>query len=112
MATIRTQNELNWMQSFTIDPEKQKYETVRMPETNIYDISSIGWGNDSMSSKSFLVYMNEQALHFTILQKNDVIFDEKIIVVDLEKKDTMQFYFELYAESTIFQFVFVVLCHL
>ena len=30
MATIRTPNELHYMQSFDIDPEKQKYEIVRM----------------------------------------------------------------------------------
>ena len=112
MATITTQNKLHWMQSFEIDTEKQKYETVRTPKINILDISSIGWKNDSMTSKQFLVYMDEQALYFTILQENDVIFDEKITFVDLEKEKPMQFYFELYAESTIFQFVFVVLCHL
>ena len=106
MATIRTQNELHWMQSFEIDPEKQKYETVRIPENNIIDISSIGWKNDSMTSKEFLVYMDEQALYFTILQENDVIFDEKIIFVDSEKKDTMQFYFELYDESKILSIFF------
>ena len=38
MATIRTQNELHWMQSFEIDSEKQKYEIVRIPENNVFDI--------------------------------------------------------------------------
>jgi hypothetical protein len=101
MATIRTQNELHWMQSFEIDPEKQKYETVRIPESTIFDISSIGWKNDSQTPKRFLVYMDEQALYFTILQENDVIFDEKIIFLDLEQKGAMQFYFELYAKGKI-----------
>ena len=102
MATIRTQNELHWMQSFEIDPEKQKYETVRIPKNNIFDISFIGWKNDSQTPKRFLVYMDKQALYFTILQENDVIFDKKIVFVDLEEKDAMQFYFELYAKGMIF----------
>ena len=50
--------------------------------------------------------MNEHALYFTMLQENDVIFDEKIIIVNPEQKDTMKFYFELYAESKIFSIFF------
>ena len=101
MATIRTQNELHWMQSFEIDPEKQKYEIVRVPEDKIFDISSVRWTFDAITSKKFLVYVDEKALYFTILQENDVIFDEKIIFLDLEQKGAMQFYFELYAKGKI-----------
>ena len=101
MATIRNQNELHYMQSFEIDPEKQKYETVRVPEDKIFDISSVGWTFDSITSKKFLVYVDEKELYFSILQENDVIFDETIFFSDLENSGTTQFYFELYSESKI-----------
>ena len=105
MATIRSLNELHYMQSFEIDPEKQKYENVRVPEEKTLDISSLGWKSDSKTSKRFLVYFEENALYFTILQENDVIFDESIFI-DLEKTNTMQFYFELYSESKALLFFF------
>ncbi len=101
MATITAPNELHWMQSFQINPEKQKYEIVRVPEEKILDISSVGWKSDSISSKRFLVYTDGKTLNFTILQENEVIFDESISI-DLENRDNIQFYFELYSESKIF----------
>jgi hypothetical protein len=99
MASITAPNELHWMQSFQINPEKQKYEIVRVPEENILDISS--WKSDSISSKRFLVYTDGKTLNFTILQQNEVMFDESISI-DLENRDNIQFYFELYSESKIF----------
>ena len=104
MATITAPSELHFMQSFDIDPKKQKYETVRSPEEKTLDISSLGWKSDSINFKRFLVYMDENALCFTILQendvKNDVIFDE-CIFIDLSEAIPTQFYFELYSESKI-----------
>jgi hypothetical protein len=97
MATIRTPaNELHWMQSFIIDPEKQKYEIVRVPEEKIVDISSVEWKIDSL--KTFLVYMDKQSLHFIILQQNDIIFDQNIFI-DFAKGNTTKVYFELYSQS-------------
>jgi hypothetical protein len=102
MANIRTSNELHYMQSFDIDPEKQKYEIVRVPEEKIVDMtqSSVKWKTDSTNSKRFLVYTDGKTLNFTILQENEVIFDESISI-DLENRANMQFYFELYSESKI-----------
>ena len=104
MATITAPSELNFMQSFEIDLEKQKYEAVRVPEEKTLNISSLGWKSDSITFKRFLVFMDEKSLCFTILQENDiendVIFDE-CIFIDLSEANTTQFYFELYSESKI-----------
>ena len=108
MATIRAPNELHFIQSFEIDPEKQKYESVRVPKEKTLDISSVGWKSESKTSNRFLVYFEENALYFTILQENDVIFDENIFI-DLEKRKTMQFYFELYSESKALSFFFFII---
>ena len=71
MATIRTPNELNFMQSFDFDPEKQIYDIVRVPEEIDHDISSLRWKNDSITFKRFLVYIDKKTICFTILQKNE-----------------------------------------
>ena len=102
MATIRSPNELHFMQSFEIDPEKQKYETVRIPEENTIDISFLGgWKSDSITLKKFFVYMDdENNFCFTILQNNDIIFNEKF---PSDFETITKIYFELYSESkTIF----------
>ena len=109
MASIRTPNELHHMQSFDIDPEKQKYEIVRVPEEKIFDISSFKWESDSIIFKKFLVYMDKKAFYFSILQENEIIFDETIFI-DLEKRDNTKFYFELYSESKIFLISVLVVC--
>ena len=109
MASIRTPNELHYMQSFNIDPEKQKYEIVRVPEEKIFDISTFKWKSDSIISKKFLVYMDKKAFYFSILQENEIIFDETIFI-DLEKRDNTKFYFELYSESKILLICVLVVC--
>ena len=103
MATIRSPNELHWMQSFEIDSEKQKYKTVRVPEEKTIDISSIRWKSDEITSKRILVSMDEKGLYFSILQENDVIFNAHVFI-DLAKRNTKQFFFELYSESKILLF--------
>ena len=101
MARIRSPNELYFTQSFEIDPEKQKYETIRVPQENIIDISSFEWKSDSITLKRFLVYMDdEHNFYFAILQDNDIILNAKF-ATDFEA--TTKVYFELYSESkTIF----------
>ena len=98
MTTIKTPNELHFMQSFEIDPKKQKYGSARVPEENTHDISSLGWKTDLTTLNKFLVYMNEKALYITILQGNDVIFDKRLSI-DLETPT--EFDFELLSESKI-----------
>ena len=102
MASISTPNELHFLQSFKIDPKKQQDEPVQISEEITHDISFLGWENDSIKSKRFLVYMEQKALHFIILQENDVIFKESIFI-DLE--NPIKFYFELYSESNYFFFL-------
>ena len=107
MATMRSPNELQFVQNFEIDLKKQKYETVQIPEEHTYDISSLGWKSGdletSSSSKRFLVYMDQKALYFTILLQKEVIF-KKSMFIDLGKPTKI--YFELYSESKIFFVLF------
>ena len=107
MANLRTSNELHYTQSFDIDPEKQIYEIVRVPEEKILDISSFKWKSEI--SKKFLVYMDKKAFYFSIIQENEIIFDETIFI-DLEKRDNTKFYFELYSESKILLICVLVVC--
>ena len=78
MATNRTPTELRFMQSFNINPEKQESENGSIFEENKHDISNIGWKNDSIKLKRFVVYMDENAIYLRILQENDIIFNESI----------------------------------
>ena len=99
MATIRNPNELRFRQSFQIDPEKQEWENGSMVEENKHDISNVGWKNDSILFKRFLVYMNENAIYLTILQENDIILNESIFF-DLDHLEPpKQFHFELFSEN-------------
>ena len=109
MTTIKTPNELHFMQSFEIDPKKQKYGSARVPEENTHDISSLGWKTDLTTLNKFLVYMNEKALYITILQGNDVIFDKRLSI-DLETPT--EFDFELLSESNIIFIFFLFGCML
>ena len=104
MATIRSPNELHFMQSFEIDPKKQKYETVRVPNENDHDISFLGWKNNSIKSKRFLVFLKQKTLDFIILQEKSIIFKESIFI---DLKDTYKVYFELCSEGNYYYFFFV-----
>ena len=95
MITIRSLTKLEFMQSFQIDPNKQKYTTVRIPEQNLHDIS---WKNDSKTIKRFLIYINDNMnFDLIILQDQDILFHQELPALEL--KSMTKIYYDLYSES-------------
>ena len=95
MITIRSLTKLEFMQSFQIDPNKQKHTTVRVPEENFHDIS---WKNDSKTMKRFLIYINDKMnFDLIILQDQNILFHQELPVLEL--KSITKIYYELYSES-------------
>ena len=98
MITIRSLAKLEFMQSFQIDPNKQKYPTVRIPQETLHDIS---WKNDAKIIKKFVMHMNDNMnFDLIILQDQDILFQTELPVLQLNT--ITKIYYELFSESKFF----------
>ena len=95
MLTIPSLTQVQFMQSFNVDPEMQKYPTVRVPIESEYDFDlNTKWKNDSITSKIFLVYLSGTSLCFLkILLEKFKIFLKYILKFTLKvTKGTFLYY--------------------
>ena len=98
MFTMRSQTRSHFMQSFDVDPDMQKYVSVRVPTESDHDLdSNTQWKNDSLTPKIFLVYLSGTVLCFSFLQDNEVIFEKTFENFGANIQNISKIYFEIYS---------------
>ena len=100
MLTMRNPTQVHFMQSFNVDPDMQKYVSVRVPTESDHDFdSNTQWKNDSLTPKIVLVYLSGTVLCFSFLQDNEVIFEKEFKNFGADIQNISAIYFEIYSQG-------------